>query len=532
MALVAQGCSPADITALVKTILPGPLGTLVALRLAALDHDRRGGRIERARKTMFEIVDLLVKAWDGGLFADDPVKRGKLEALIKLLFCLVGLPQPPIDLGPDGGAAVVTPTSPPTVVQTGNLRAATQIGTGAVPQTVLITITKLAATGGWLDTQLDQYGPGYEFSVVPAVQFTTDVLAGACINGTGNEALDMRLRLAHDNPSGTLGTGNARFGNIEIISETPFELVPLGLECAPQINFFERMFLPQKLYAVGSPATTGGKVRNYSPFAAVDPLLTVSANSVTSQSGTAGAPVGDPPSVTVQTRNQISSESSNGVSGVSIAFQPDEGSGSVTDGAQVTSTSAGVATVGSWTLAGTPGDNALEATASAPGLSFTGSPVTFTATGVSPATPLTYGADDWRYTTATPEGDFTAPGFDDSDWSVGSASFGFNNLSDECAQYADIKTPWAVNTTMYLRRQFLVPEGVTSGYIQVAIDNDVTVWVNGTNVSGNPTTHEGCANQGDFFFFTNVNPGVNTIVVKATDRGSSSYFDAAFSQGD
>jgi hypothetical protein len=515
MALVAQGCSPADITALVKTILPGPLGTLVALRLAALDHDRRGGRIERARKTMFEIVDLLVKAWDGGLFADDPVKRGKLEALIKLLFCLVGLPQPPIDLGPDGGAAVVTPTSPPTVVQTGNLRAATQVGTGAVPQTVLITITKLAATSGWLDTQLDQYGPGYEFSVVPAVQFTTDVLAGACINGTGNEALDMRLRLAHDNPSGTLGTGNARFGNIEIISETPLELVPLGLECAPQINFFERMFLPQKLYAAGSPATTGGKVRNYSPFAAVDPLLTLSANSPTSLAGTAGSEASPAPSVKVRTAED------KPVNLVGIAFAP---------GGAATTAGAGIATVGSWVLA--LGENTLTATASQAGLSFTGSPVTFTATGVSPATPLTYGADDWRYTTATPEGDFTAPGFDDSDWSVGSASFGFNNLSDECAQYADIKTPWAVNTTMYLRRQFLVPEGVTSGYIQVAIDNDVTVWVNGTNVSGNPTTHEGCANQGDFFFFTNVNPGVNTIVVKATDRGSSSYFDAAFSQGD
>ena len=379
--LVAQGCNPADITALVKTILPGPLGTLVAAKLAQLNLDRTGGRIDRARARMFEIVDALVKARNGGLFANDPVKRGKLEALIKLLFCLVGLPTPPIDLGPDGGAAVVTPTSPTTVVQTGNLRAATQIQTGDVPQTVLVTITKLTTSAPWLDTQLDQFGPGYEFSVVPSVPLGTNqnggVLAGACIAQTNTESdpnRDERLRLAHNNPSGLLGAGNARFGNIEIISETPGELVPLGLQCE-QIGFFERIFLPQRLYAAGSPATTGGKVRTYSPFAAVDPLLTVSANSSTTQSGGAGAAVAQAPSVKVQTRLATL------VNGVGVTFAPDEGSGSVTGGSQATS--AGIATVGSWTLSSTPGNNTLNATASASGLSFTGSPVTFSATGAA-----------------------------------------------------------------------------------------------------------------------------------------------------
>ena len=218
------------------------------------------------------------------------------------------------------------------------------------------------------------------------------------------------------------------------------------------------------------------------------------------------------------------------MNGVTVTFAPNEGSGSVTGGVQLTS--GGIATVGSWTLSATPGTNTLLATATASGLSFIGSPVTFTATGVSPATPLVFGAGGWRYTTAAPEGDFTLPGFDDSGWLEASASFGFNNLSDECAQYADIKTPWAANTTIYLRRRFLVPAGTSGGFIHVAIDNDVTIWVNGTLVSGNPTVHEGCANRGDFVFPVTVNPGVNTIAVQATDRGSSSYFDAEFSLGD
>ena len=70
----------------------------MAAKLALLNTERTGGRADRARARMFEIVDALIKAEAGGLYANDPVKHGKLIALIKLLFCLVGLRQPPIDL--------------------------------------------------------------------------------------------------------------------------------------------------------------------------------------------------------------------------------------------------------------------------------------------------------------------------------------------------------------------------------------------------------------------------------------------------
>ena len=291
----------------------------------------------------------------------------------------MGLPQPPIDLGPDGGAAVITPTSPDVTVQTGNKRAASLIQTGDVPQTVLVTITKLVPRPPWLDTQLDQYGPGYEFTVTPVVTFDEDILAGACINSTGDFALDNRLRLAHNNPSGLLGTGNVRFGNIEIISETAGELGPLGLSarrpsaCSSGCSCLIASMPP------GSPPTTGGKVRNYSPFAAVDPLLTVSANSATSQSGAAGAAVGAPPSVKVQTRLGTLINSL-----VTVDFVPTAGSGSVTGGTQTTS--GGIATVGSWTI--NAGPNTLNATASGSGVSFIGSPVVFTADGALPAARL------------------------------------------------------------------------------------------------------------------------------------------------
>lgn len=525
--LVAQGCSPADITALVKTILPGPVGTLVAAKLILLNLDRTGGRVDKARAKMFEIVDALVKAQAAGLYANDPVKRGKLEALIKLLFCLVGLPTPPIDLGPDGGAAVITPTSPNVTVQTGNRRAATRIETGDVPQTVLVTITKIPTGAPWLNTQLDQYGPGYEFSVTPAVLFDEDVLAGACINSTGDFALDTRLRLAHNNASGPLGTGNSRFGAIEIINETAGELGPLGLICTPTIGLLERMFMPDRLYAAGSPPTTGGKVRSYSPFAAVDPLLTVSANSVTSQSGGAGAAVAAAPSVRVVTRNGTQ------INGVSVGFVPTAGSGTVTAGTQTTS--AGIATVGSWTI--NAGPNTLNATASAAGLSFVGSPVVFTADGALP--PPDFGATGYSYFTTTdlasaPAG-WQTTSFP-AGWSTGGAPFGtLTYCADAPNSLPPVVTQWGIGNPSYvlIRKDFYVPAGTTSASVQVLIDNDVQVFMNGTDVSGGLVSHENCANVNPLSpFVVSVVPGaVNKLAIIARDRGDQSYLDLKVTLG-
>src|SRR5207244_302300 len=69
--------------------------------------------------------------------------------------------------------------------------------------------------------------------------------------------------------------------------------------------------------------------------------------------------------------------SGNLVSGVAVTFTASSG-GSVTGANQTTGTE-GIATVGSWTLAATAGANTLTATAAGSGIS--GNPVTFTATG-------------------------------------------------------------------------------------------------------------------------------------------------------
>jgi adhesin/invasin len=90
------------------------------------------------------------------------------------------------------------------------------------------------------------------------------------------------------------------------------------------------------------------------------------------QNATVGTAVASAPSVTVKDAD------GNPIAGVTVSFAVASGGGSLT-GASATTSGAGVAAVGSWTLGTTSGTNTL--TASVTGLT----PVTFTATGVADA---------------------------------------------------------------------------------------------------------------------------------------------------
>jgi adhesin/invasin len=89
------------------------------------------------------------------------------------------------------------------------------------------------------------------------------------------------------------------------------------------------------------------------------------------QTADAGEPVATLPSVLIK------DQYNNPVPGVGVTFAVATGGGNVTGGGAQTNAS-GVATVGTWTLGDTPGANTLTATLG----SITGSPVTFSATGV------------------------------------------------------------------------------------------------------------------------------------------------------
>ena len=106
------------------------------------------------------------------------------------------------------------------------------------------------------------------------------------------------------------------------------------------------------------------------------PATQIAKNAGDAQSATVSTTVATPPSVIVRDANN------NPVSGVSITFTVATGGGSATGSPATTSTN-GIATVGSWTLGTTAGANTLTVTPTSGSL--TGSPLTFTATGTAAA---------------------------------------------------------------------------------------------------------------------------------------------------
>ncbi len=137
-----------------------------------------------------------------------------------------------------------------------------------------------------------------------------------------------------------------------------------------------------------------------------------------------------------------------------------------------------------------------------------------------------YLATDYRYlvTTSGPPASVELPGFDDSSFAVGDAAFGTGN----CELSANAKTPWPINSQIILRKWFNLPFAAANVKIGVAIDNDVQVFVNGTDVSGGLRVHDGCGAADDFVFAVPdalLQQGQNLLVVRGSDRGGDTYLD-------
>jgi hypothetical protein len=516
-----------------------------------------------ALQYMRQLIDLTLKSYyanpsqiTGGRSASS---TRRVEDLLSGLYCVngLGLIHPSIDAS--GTAAIVTPGTAATVgipdpATPGKNIAATVIQANDLPGTTPVLVT-IAPIPGPLDTPLDQYGPFFEFNVTPSVTFVNPVLTGACINTTGvPAAVQNRLRLAHNhNPSLPVAPGNNQFGNIEIIA--PVSLGNLSLSCDPlpsQVAFMDRLkngvkslFLPDPLYA-GTTGTggAGGKVTNYSPYGAVDPLLTLSANPATT-SATAGVPVSTPPSVTVKT------DSGFPVSGVNVGFATTVGSGTVAP-ATASTNGTGVAAATSWTLA--VGANTVVATPSQGGLSFAPANVSFTATGLAPTAPFSWSATGWNwkllttYPTVPSETDILNQAVNSATGYSGPAQAAFS-VGGGCPIYNATtinSADFGISTVVAFRRDFVMPGGAATGTMYFAIDNDFKVFVNGVNLTSSVTivsgstgiypsgieagfmNHDGCANRGDFTLsLTGLSAVSNTVVIVALDRGVATYFDAS-----
>ncbi|HTS87787.1 MAG TPA: hypothetical protein VMG41_04780, partial [Gemmatimonadales bacterium] len=115
-----------------------------------------------------------------------------------------------------------------------------------------------------------------------------------------------------------------------------------------------------------------------------------------------------------------------------------------------------------------------------------------------------------------------------------------------CSVYAATDTTihsrvFGQDSMVAFKRTFVAPDGASTATMSFAIDNDMKVYVNGTDQTANVTpngtlganeagfiSHEGCPNQGDFSLsLTGLDSLSNTVTIIAVDRGGSTYFDAS-----
>jgi hypothetical protein len=243
----------------------------------------------QARSKTLALVDFTVTSFrDGRLVGGTSATAGNAASrLVNALYQLVGMDAPNLPdgaLSNDGAAKVVGPEGALVVTPSG--AAGVQIPAGALDQKVLVTVTRLPTPPtpgtGPLPTSLKQYPPYYDFSTFPAVpQFGSSARVGICqVTDPASpfyppEPHD-RLRLAH-----TVG------GSIEVLDRVAVDdfLRCTGVSpsrsasgtgsfgwrgaLASRVNDVISRLGPVELYA--AHGGLGGKVKSFSPFAAVDP---------------------------------------------------------------------------------------------------------------------------------------------------------------------------------------------------------------------------------------------------------------------
>ena len=476
ISLYTTPCSTADINALIDVIFQKPLlAAAFKVKVNLYIKLSQNGPKPAARAKLYALIDDLLKLSDT---VSDPTRLRKIEALIRLLYCILGDTAPPLDLV-NGDAAVVTPTTGATVAarcqtncETGANDAATKVDPGAVPVSVpsaVVSIVPISSPDP-LDTPLRQRGPFYEFTVTPSLTFANPVLVGVCLNKNNDES-DDRVRLAHNlSPSLPVMEGNIRFGNIEIISPAA-SIADLNLACsdplAPPVGPIGRALewlLPAKLYAGGTGTSgRGGLVKNYSPFGGVVP-----------------------DTLTYGSSNWLFVQPSTGNSTAPSAYTGLDG----------------VTPIGPWAFGGAPFGNVRDGS---------GSFASF------------------------------------CDGTNGQINYASVTIATQWLRAVDLSVPpngisSGEYTYLFARTVFFTRQ---SGSLDLPIDNDIQVWLDGVDVTStlqygeSPQfadgflIHDYCATKNQVTLpLSNITTGVHVLAVKARDRGVASFLDAQFNPDD
>ena len=590
--IVPAGCPTVTQTAEMRVALfpRGPDRVYAAGSYAAIVLFINTGRLADARTLVFRLLDFTLQRFNAGklLGGFSLTTRQQLLAFENGLYCTVSLPSTGLVLPGDPSDPgtvnkIVFPSTSTQNIVTPNGNAGVQIPpnsfTGAA---ILVTISPLS--GAPLNTKLDQYGPFSDVKVTPETALIANVSVGICpsaaivpatvflahnvtqqVNTVATPGIEVLLPGA--TISGLCGTQTGSISGRRV-----FDLAANGdVRSATKLlgSALAKLILPTDANATGGGIT--GTTKAFSPFGGVDTKVYMTANSPTSQTAPAGSAVLSPPSTLVKT------QLGGFVPKVNVLFSVTNGGGTVAGGSSstVATNATGVATVSDWVI--NAGSNTVQAvgTYADPTVTFAAAPagstfpqvvavnpsagITFTATG---GDLVPYGSS-YLYMNGTQGFDpnFGTTDFTTTGWLTGNGPFGTGDLGGTvCPINSDANFPpnkqWQLNQDLLLLKSFPLPTWWTAPLtVDVAIDNDVAVYVNGHPLTiyqdkplyaftgsdaGNYAfdsetgfvTHENCANKGSLTFTIPaafLNGGQNTLAIRARDRGTVNYVDAKVS---
>lgn len=586
-----------QLAAILSSRPPARLYQQAVVRFAAVEVALLTRQRALAQTRALALIQFLVDNRNNLINANTPATLTRLTNVVDAILCIVGLDPSGVPLGSNTGIGVVPANNQtPVIITTPQGTAGLLVPVGAAPSTdvngnpipgVVVTVTGGLTTP--LNTPLDKYGQTVNLTASQEVEWLAGgVVVALCVNMDESifPTVFPRLRVGHEGGLGPF------FGAIEIMTpaDAPDINAVVGTCGESEIIGFrsgfgrlrslaQELFLPGELHAAALADRTGGvggTTRKFSPFQAVDPLLSVEAVSATSQSGTAGAEAEEPPAVSVTTRLGTA------IPGITVEFEVPSGPGVITPG-EVTTNGSGVAATTSWLLG--PGLNTVVATPQEPidviddedvpvtEINFTPTTITFTAQA---GDPIEYRSTGYSFikiganapsesTEDYPADEWFMPDFTPSDaWSTGGAPFGQANVNCSIFTSSPVETTWeaaagsqanpATGSGLLVRRTFTTP-GEFSGniLINVAIDNDIQVYVDGIDVTNHEDVdfvgqvnddvvdgswngyigpfqaHSGCAQQGDGTFTVPASlldeGTTHVIAVYAHDWGGASYLD-------
>ena len=305
-------CSRTDIGALIDGFAMRPAVRLaLKIKVNLYIALSKNGPSPQARAKLQDLIgELLERAKE----TSDPAQRDRIEAVIGLLFCILGESPPALDLNA-GQAALVTPSTGATLTlpceidctAPGRNLAGVIIPAEALPDNVPFVLVSLAPTTDTLPTPLPRREPTFRISLSPQVNLILPAVVGACIDGA-NVPTDGELVLARAaGTAGAITPGNERDGELEIVrvDASEAEAAALELDCLPTaptvVGRALDLLLPSQLHATmwlfgrafsarAAPAGVwGGVVRL--PRSAILAVSPTTATFTTSVGGAAPAPV-------------------------------------------------------------------------------------------------------------------------------------------------------------------------------------------------------------------------------------------------